>query len=528
MSLLFVTFTSSFCSMCFSMIMALVMTEFTGEEVLTQCLTVGPYLFGLGVGSACADRISEKLRMHRLWLMEWASVIFLPLVPVLQLLGIFLFVHFSPDNVSLESKTALQYLLTLTGILSFFAGILGGAQLPIILSESKKHSEEVILAVNYLGPLAAGIFVVAMSGRATPLSLQLFWTGCFQLAGLLALVLILPNRAKAMSLLFIPLLALIGTAHLYPKLEYVTVKSSYLRTKAELRDLLNPGSLLRVIASYGDFERVRTPYQTIDLMIEPPDLNVGIPGNATLYLNRKPQFDLLTSATYHQSMVYAGLNLLPAKPEKVLILGAGDGLLLTELRPLNLKSVTMVELDQGMIDWSRTNPVIATLNRGSLETFPPGTNLIVGDAITFLRDNRGSKFDLVFIDFPFPNGHELAKLYSVEFYKMVSSVLSEDGIIIVDLPLYFDKEQKLARESRMILKTMKKAGLENPFLFGPLASFIAVSPSGKKLSFDYDKFPEGLMNQTYSNFLSHFREEEISAEEWSRIPVNTMFWPKDF
>ncbi len=527
MNLLFVTFTSSFCSMCFSMIMALVMTEFTGEEVLTQCLTVGPYLLGLGVGSALADRISESVRMKRLWLLEWASVIFLPLIPVLQLIGIFLFIHFSPDDVTLESKKALQFLLGYTGLLSFFSGMLGGAQLPIILGESKTHSEEVILATNYLGPLAAGIFVVALAGNATPLSLQLFWTGCIQLAGLLALVLLLPDRVKSMSLLFIPLIALIGTAHFYPHLELYTVKASYLRTKADVKNLLHPGDLLRVISSYGELERVRTPYQTIDLFIEPPDLGVGIPGNATVYLNRRPQFDLLTSATYHQSMVYAGMNLLGRRPESVLILGAGDGLLLTELRPLKLPSVTMVELDQGMINWSKSNPVIATLNKGSLEKFPEGTKLIVGDAISFLRQNKGKKFDLVFIDFPFPNGHELAKLYSVEFYKMVSSVLSPDGIIVVDLPLYFDKSRELARESRIILKTMKVAGLEKPFLFGPLASFIAVSPSDRPLAFDYAKFPDGLTNQAYANFLSPFREEEITSEEWSRVQVNTMFWPKD-
>lgn len=525
MSLLWVTFTASFCSMCFSMIMALVMTEFTGEEVLTQCLTVGPYLLGLGAGSALADRIRNEFLRKRLFQLEWASVVALPVVPILQLLAVFLFIHFSPVGTTLEGRGALQFLLSVTGVLSFCSGILGGAQLPIILNVSKGFSEEVILAVNYLGPLAAGILIVALAGSGIPMALQLFIVGCVQISGLLALVLPEKNRTRSLAFLFLPLLTLVGVGHAYPKLEHYTVKSSYLRTKADLRDLFSPGDLLRVIGSYAELERVRTPYQTIDLLIEPPDLSYGIPGNATVYLNRKPQFDLLTSATYHQSMVWAGMNLLRRRPESVLILGAGDGLLLNELSQLKLPSVTMIELDQTMLEWSRTNPVISNLNRGALDHIPPGTRVITGDAVSFLRQNRGEKFDLIFIDFPFPNGHELAKLYSFEFYTMVRRSLSDDGLVVVDLPLYRDQGRVLAKDSRIIIKTMKAAGFPHPLLFGPLASFIAMGPSDQPLSFDYQTIPKDLSVAAAANFLSSFREDEISAEEWARVQVNTMFWP---
>ena len=55
-----ITLTSSFCTMAYSMLMATVMMDFTGEEVLTQCLTMGPYLMGLGIGSSFGDHIREE------------------------------------------------------------------------------------------------------------------------------------------------------------------------------------------------------------------------------------------------------------------------------------------------------------------------------------------------------------------------------------------------------------------------------------------------------------------------------------
>lgn len=527
MNLAPIAFTSSFCSMSFSMIMALVMSEFTGEEVLTQCLTVGPYLLGLGIGSALTDHLRAEIRGRTLWLLEWASVLLLPFIPVLQLLGVFLFLHLSPMGVSLDNKSAIMFLLSFNSVLSFFSGLLGGAQLPLILSEEKKLSEEVILTVNYLGPLVAGLTVVAFSSNATPMGMQLFIIGIVQLIGLFTLALMLPDRIRSMVLITVPLLAVTVVGHLYPRVEYYTVKGSYLRSKSTVKDLLKPGNLLNVIDKYADFERVRTSYQTIDVMIEPPEVHYGIPGNATVYLNRKPQFDLLTSALYHESMVYGAINLMKRTPKSVLILGAGDGLLLKEMRELKIPKVTMIELDRAMLEWSRTNPVVSTLNRGSLDHLPEGTEVVVDDAISFLRRNVVKGYDLILIDFPFPNGHDLAKLYSLEFYTMVKRSLSPDGLLVVDLPLYLNLDRELSSESKIVLKTMKTAGLANPYLFGPLAAFVAIAGDGRELAFDYTSFPPHLSQATYTNFLSPFGEEKLSAKEWDDIPVNTMFWPKE-
>ena len=523
-SFLIVAFTSSYCSMSFSMIMALLMGEFTGEEVLTQCLTLGPYLLGLGLGSVAGDKFKEETRLSRLFLIEWISVLILPLIPLIQLLGIFLFINLSPFNQGLDTPRTLSFLLSYTAVLSFLSGLLGGSQLPLILKSARDVKAEVILAVNYLGPLFAGISVVVLSGMTFSFGFQIYLIGLVQLVGLFFLILKLPDRAKALISLSVPLGILFLAGSAYPELEMLTVKSGYMNTRFNnAKEIFRPGSLLNVVRSYGILQRVRTSYQTIDLFIEPGDPKFGVPANATLYLNRKPQFDIFSVDVYHETMVDGAFNLLGKTPGSVLVLGAGDGLILNELRRFpEVKEIVMVELDDKMLEWSRENSVISGLNDGVLSDIPKNSKILTMDAVSFLRNNNTRKFDLILVDFPFPNGHELAKLYSREFYELVKRSLSPEGLVVVDLPLYLNEEDKLSRESNVILRTMDAAGFRNRLLVGPNAAFVALKTGGVPLRFNYKNFPEDMSLSGAFNLVAPFEAPEFTPAD----EVNTMFWPK--
>lgn len=522
-SFLIIAFTSSFCSMSFSMVMALLMSEFTGEEVLTQCLTLGPYLLGLGIGSFYGDRIPEALRLRRIFELEWLSVLLLPLVPVAQLLGVFLFLNLAPTNMNFESPGALSVLLGLTSVLALFSGLLGGAQLPLIIRSAVNVRSEVILAVNYLGPLLAGITVVFLSGKALGFGIQIYIIGLVQILGLYALLQKLEKRIKAIASLLLPLGVLFSAGAIYPELETLTVKSSYMKTRiGRMSELLDPRPLLRVLRQYGVLERVRTSYQTIDLFIEPGDPNFGVPENATLYLNRKPQFDLFSVEVYHQTMIDGAVNLLGKTPERILILGAGDGLLLHELRKLpEVNEIVMVELDDKVIAWASENPIARKLNHDVLLDPPANARILIEDGVSYLRRNT-NRFDLILVDFPFPNGQELAKLYSREFYELVRRSLTPEGLTVIDLPLYLDEGKALSQESRTILKTLEAAGLTNRLLIGPNASFVAARPGGEKLRFRYENFPKDLALSSSFNLVAPFAVEEFGPKD----QVNTMFWPR--
>lgn len=521
-----ITFTTSFATMSYAMIIASILSDFSGEEIISQCLTLGPYLLGLGLGSYLGDRVVPENYLKRIWTLEWLSATLLPLIPLFILVLIFFYNHFSDISSSIESKPGLWFLMSWGGSLAFLAGALGGAQLPLIIKKATNLKNETILAVSYLGPLFAGPFIV-MTAEKLNVSGQVVIVGLVQIIGLILIIGLKKRRKLLLGGLILPVALLVAERQIYPSLEYHTIKSSYMGIKLQKRDLWNFSSVFNIIASYGDLQRIRTPFQVIDFFLEPAQSEILWPSNATLYLNRKPQFDLFSIKVYHESMVYGGLNILGRMPKKVLILGGGDGLLLKELLPIKeIEQITMVELDQAVISWAKTNPIIHELNQGALEEKSNRVKIVTEDAISFLRKNDGKeKFDFILIDFPFPEGHELSKLYSKEFYHLVNKTINSNGVISIDLPIQMEADNSLAKEGKIILKTLKVSGFENMLIYGPYASFLVLRADGKDCHFQYETLPEHLHLSSKINLVEIFDENSLTPEEWSKVEINSMFRP---
>lgn len=525
---LILTFISSFSTMSYAMITASIISDFTGEEIYSQCLTMGPYLLGLGLGSILGDRVKKSETLTAFWRFEWLSVILLPMIPLIHIIFIFLYIHLSPLGTTLESKTSLRIILGLASVLSFGTGLLGGAQLPLIIREvENKIKAEFVLAVNYCGPLFAGPFIVFCNSYSLPASVQAGSIALIQLAGLFLILSTSKNRLKGMALLSVPLLIIIALAKVYPRLEFLTVKGSYVETKMNFSDLKNIDKVFHSIDQFGSLERIRTPYQIIDYFSTPGFPEVASPPNFTLYLNRKTQFDFFAVDIYHQSMVFAGINLMHTKPENVLVLGAGDGLLLKELKHIpDIQSITMVELDPGIIEWAGSHPVMSRLNENALTTPDSRVKIHVTDAVSFLRTHPADKkYDFILVDFPFPNGHELSKLYSIEFYELLKRVSGEEAVLVIDMPIVYQETGIMESETQTILKTLRAAGFKSRLAFGPHASFLATSLSDRPLRFDFTKFPDNMALSARLNLVEIMDEQDIVKTE-KDVPVNSMFWPR--
>ena len=527
LSLALLTFTASFSTMSYAMLTASIISDFTGEEVYSQCLSMGPYLLGLGVGSALGDRIKESELLRTLWKLEWVSVIVLPLIPIFQMVCMFLFLNLAPPSMSFDQRSSTVFLLGLAALVSLVSGLLGGAQLPIIIKMAKRLGPNVILALSYLGPLLAGPAIIFMGQNAYSVSTQVTVVALVQFLGLLVLIGMASRRVPLLLGLVFPMAIMFINLRYYPTVEHFTIKSSYMKTRLQSLGLSEVRSLLSSIAQYGDLTRTKTAYQVIDLYVEPPNLLFQRPGNSTVYLNRKPQFDLQSVDIYHQSMVHAALNVKGGAGKNILILGAGDGILLKELRAVGKDSrITMVELDEGMINWSKDHYIVSQLNQNSMNPPAKEVDLIVDDAISYLRRNQRKDFDLIFIDFPFPNGHELAKLYSFEFYRLVKRALGPAGVLIIDVPILFEASDVLTRESSVILKTMEAAGLVNPFAISPYSSFVVFRGDGKKGAFDYSRFSADMNVSTRLNLVEIADEKFYDEKALANAEVNSMFWPK--
>jgi spermidine synthase len=196
-------------------------------------------------------------------------------------------------------------------------------------------------------------------------------------------------------------------------------------------------------------------------------------GDYRLYLNGNLQFSSTDEKRYHESLVHPALSSHP-NPKRVLVLGGGDGLAIREiLKYASVESLTLVDLDPGMIGLAKTDPILSKLNGGAfsdarvISHLAPVTELgtrtltisdhihapsdrrkarkrlsenepyanvtvVTMDADRFVREMSNSEpFDVILSDLPDPNSIELAKLYSREFYRGIRSLLSENGLFVV-------------------------------------------------------------------------------------------------
>lgn len=147
-----------------------------------------------------------------------------------------------------------------------------------------------------------------------------------------------------------------------------------------------------------------------------------------LYLDGALQFSTRDEFRYTESLVYPALG---DGADSVLILGGGDGLAARELlRQPGIGTIVEVELDPAVVDLARTT--LRDINGGSLTD--PRVHVVIDDAMTWLRNPEpvpDGGFDAVIVDLPDPDNPVLGRLYSSEFYALVSRVLAEGGLMTV-------------------------------------------------------------------------------------------------
>jgi spermidine synthase len=163
----------------------------------------------------------------------------------------------------------------------------------------------------------------------------------------------------------------------------------------------------------------QTPYQRIVLTRWRDDLR--------LYLDGNLQFSSTDEHRYHETLIHPAMGLSASRGD-VLLLGGGDGLGVREvLRWPEVRSVTLVDLDPEMTKLGRTYPAVREQNRHALDD--PRVKVINTDAHAFL-ERTAERFGVIVADLPDPNGDALAKLYSVEFYRLARRHLSPGGVFV--------------------------------------------------------------------------------------------------
>jgi predicted membrane-bound spermidine synthase len=178
----------------------------------------------------------------------------------------------------------------------------------------------------------------------------------------------------------------------------------------ELRHLLsNPHRLLYESGTKGDCVKV----------LETSDVR--------LYLDKQLQFSSLDEQIYHEALVHPALSMVQ-KRERILIAGGGDGFAIREvLKYPDVKHIDLVDLDPLMIHMASNIPKVANLNQRALHD--KRVSVHQKDIQVFQKEQK-EPYDVIIVDLPDPGDEILSRLYTVEFFKKLSNLLTKDGILV--------------------------------------------------------------------------------------------------
>ena len=127
---------------------------------------------------------------------------------------------------------------------------------------------------------------------------------------------------------------------------------------------------------------------------------------------------------YHEMLAHVPM-LAHGAARRVLIIGGGDGGMAREvLRHDSVEQVTMVEIDAGVVDFSKT--YLPSLSAGAFDD--ERLNLVIADGAAFVRDSDQS-FDVIISDSTDPVGPGEV-LFTDTFYGHATQRLAEGGILV--------------------------------------------------------------------------------------------------
>ncbi len=416
-------------------------------------IIIGLMMFSMGVGAAVQRKVQGDLLDK-----------FLILELILGAIG-----GVSTILIYATFTVTASYQIVHYGI-AFLIGAIIGMEIPLIIRINETYEKNLrinlanILAMDYVGALIGAILFAYI--LITQLSLS-------EISFALGLV----NTSLALG----------GTLYFWPLLK---------RGRLILSSTLVTLALLAIGFHYSEnwvahleqrcfrdpiVHRETSTYQHLLLTKRGDRVN--------FYINGRLQLSSVDEGIYHELLVHP--NLIGAlSRERVLILGGGDGMALREvLRYRDVKHVTLVDIDPQVVQMASEHPELVQMNLGAFDdarvvtvessAVTPGGRISVRrpsklsevylsdreyelaevhvanmDADLFLREINDT-YDCIIIDFPDPNSVELAKLYSVDFYRTLRQKLSPGGLISIQ-----STSPSRAKDVFLCIgETLKKAGL---------------------------------------------------------------------
>ncbi len=378
------------CGILYELLIGSLASYFLGNSILQFSLTIGLFMFFMGIGSYLSKFFTKKL--------------FTTFVIVEIILGILGGISaFTLNYIYAYTLHFRMYSLIFIAL----PGILIGLEIPIVTRiiarySSLKDTVAKVLSFDYVGALAASLIF---------------------------------------PLLLLPKLGIIGTAFLigFLNLGVASLNAFVFKAIIKYHKFLKFSALSLMILFLGGIyfsgkiERKLEQRVYQDKIIFSEDTQyqhlvmTRWKNDYRLYINGSIQFSSIDEYRYHESLVHLPMALVEEK-EKILVLGGGDGMVVREiLKYKDVKEIHLVDLDPRMTDLGKNNPIFQKLNKHSLED--PKVTIFNQDAFSFVENSKDI-YSAVIIDLPDPNDTGLAKLYTKEFYELLKKRMSRFGVMV--------------------------------------------------------------------------------------------------
>jgi spermidine synthase len=162
---------------------------------------------------------------------------------------------------------------------------------------------------------------------------------------------------------------------------------------------------------------------------------------------------------YHEMLVHPALA-CHSRPEKVAIIGGGDGGALREVLKHPVKKAWLVEIDQEVI--RACEKYFSWLDQALSD---PRAELAIADGFEFIQRTT-EKFEVIIVDSSDPVGPS-AVLHTKDFYQKLKKVLQPDGIIVAQAGSQLLHLEEQAQKARFLKKMFRFAR----FYFGPVPTY---------------------------------------------------------
>lgn len=141
-----------------------------------------------------------------------------------------------------------------------------------------------------------------------------------------------------------------------------------------------------------------------------------------LVINGKIQSAEIDEHIYHEALVHPAMVLHP-NPDKVLVIGGGEGCVVREIIKYRPTKIHWVDIDEKLVILCRK------YLKYSLKKKPLNVEYFPEDGYNFVRRTQ-EKYDIIFIDVTDPDENS-SKLYSSNFVRFARRRLQRDGILVM-------------------------------------------------------------------------------------------------